>query len=261
MNQLARLDAAPIPFIDLAAQRRRLGRSIDEAIARVLAHCQFILGPEVRTLEAELAAFCGARHAVTCASGTDALLMVLMAKGVGAGDAVICPSFTFTATAEVVARVGATPIFADVEEATFNLDFRSMRRACAVARRLGLRPKAVIPVDLFGQSADHERIASAAEAENIFVLDDAAQAFGATYGNRRLGAVAPVTATSFFPAKPLGCYGDGGSIVGSLSNHRQRLQWPCRYRRQDFSRSSPSSHAAGCRRVFSHRTGVACLRF
>ncbi len=136
MNQLARLDAAPIPFIDLAAQRRRLGRSIDEAIARVLAHCQFILGPEVRTLEAELAAFCGARHAVTCASGTDALLMVLMAKGVGAGDAVICPSFTFTATAEVVARVGATPIFADVEEATFNLDFRSMQRACAVARRL-----------------------------------------------------------------------------------------------------------------------------
>jgi dTDP-4-amino-4,6-dideoxygalactose transaminase len=212
MNQLARLDAAPIPFIDLAAQRRRLGRSIDEAIARVLAHCQFILGPEVRTLEAELAAFCGARHAVTCASGTDALLMVLMAKGVGAGDAVICPSFTFTATAEVVARVGATPIFADVEEATFNLDFRSMQRACAVARRLGLRPKAVIPVDLFGQSADHERIASAAEAENIFVLDDAAQAFGATYGNRRLGAVAPVTATSFFPAKPLGCYGDGGAV-------------------------------------------------
>jgi dTDP-4-amino-4,6-dideoxygalactose transaminase len=212
MNQLARLDAAPIPFIDLAAQRRRLGRSIDEAIARVLTHCQFILGPEVHTLEAELAAFCGARHAVTCASGTDALLMVLMAKRVGAGDAVICPSFTFTATAEVVARVGATPIFADVEEATFNLDFRSMQRACAVARRLGLRPKAVIPVDLFGQSADHERIASAAEAENIFVLDDAAQAFGATYGNRRLGAVAPFTATSFFPAKPLGCYGDGGAV-------------------------------------------------
>jgi dTDP-4-amino-4,6-dideoxygalactose transaminase len=166
----------------------------------------------VRTLEAELAAFCGARHAVTCASGTDALLMVLMAKGVGPGDAVICPSFTFTATAEVVALVGATPIFADVEETSFNLDFRSIQRACAVARRLGLHPKAVIPVDLFGQPADYERIASVAEAENMFVLDDAAQAFGATYGNRRLGAVTPVTATSFFPAKPLGCYGDGGAV-------------------------------------------------
>jgi dTDP-4-amino-4,6-dideoxygalactose transaminase len=212
MNQLARLEATPIPFIDLVAQRRRLGGSIDEAMARVLNHCQFILGPEVRTLEAELAAFCGARHAVTCASGTDALLMILMAKGVGPGDAVICPSFTFTATAEVVVLVGATPIFADVEETSFNLDFRSMQRACATARGLGLRPKAVIPVDLFGQPADHERIASVAEAENIFVLDDAAQAFGATYGNRRLGAVTAVTATSFFPAKPLGCYGDGGAI-------------------------------------------------
>jgi dTDP-4-amino-4,6-dideoxygalactose transaminase len=141
MNQLARLDAAPIPFIDLAAQRRRLGRSIDEAIARVLTHCQFILGPEVHTLEAELAAFCGARHAVTCASGTDALLMALMAKGVGAGDAVICPSFTFTATAEVVARVGATPIFADVEEATFNLDFRSMQRGLRCGPQARIAPQ------------------------------------------------------------------------------------------------------------------------
>src|SRR6202022_891047 len=139
MNQLGRLDSASIPFIDLAAQRRRLGRSIDEAIARVLGHCQFILGPEVRALEAELAAFCGARHAVSCASGTDALVMVLMAKGIGPGDAVICPSFTFTATAEVVVLVGATPVFADVEEETFNLDVQSLQRACAIARRLGLR--------------------------------------------------------------------------------------------------------------------------
>src|SRR6266849_2762798 len=212
MNQRARLDPAPIPFIDVAAQRRRLGRTIDDAIARVLGHCQFILGPEVRALEAELAAFCGARHAVSCASGTDALVMVLMAKGIGPGDAVVCPSFTFTATAEVAVLVGATPVFADVEEASFNLDPESMRRACATARELGLRPKAVIPVDLFGQPADHERIAKVAESENLFVLDDAAQAFGATYRNRRLGAVAPATATSFFPAKPLGCYGDGGAI-------------------------------------------------
>src|SRR5262245_6088735 len=125
MNQRARLDPAPIPFIDVAAQRRRLGRAIDDAIARVLGHCQFILGPEVRAFEAELAAFCGARHVVSCASGTDAMLLVLMANGIGPGDAVICPSFTFTATAEVAVLVGATPVFADVEEASFNLDPQS----------------------------------------------------------------------------------------------------------------------------------------
>src|SRR5882672_11548482 len=213
MNQRARLDPAPIPFIDIAAQRRRLGRSVDDAIARVLGHCQFILGPEVRAFEAELAAFCGARHAVSCASGTDALVLVLMALGVGPGDAVICPSFTFTATAEVVALVGATPVFADVEEASFNLDPESLRRACAVAHELGLRPRAVIPVDLFGQPADYGRITPIAEAEGLFVLDDAAQSFGATYKNRRIGALAPATATSFFPAKPLGCYGDGGAVL------------------------------------------------
>jgi UDP-2-acetamido-2-deoxy-ribo-hexuluronate aminotransferase len=213
MNQHARLDHAPIPFIDVAAQRRRLGRSVDEAIARVLGHCQFILGPEVRTFEAELAAFCGARHAVSCASGTDALVMVLMALGVGPGDAVICPSFTFTATAEVAVLVGATPVFADVEEASFNLDPDSLRRACATARATGLRPRVVIPVDLFGQPADYDRINAVAEAEGLFVLDDAAQGFGATYKNRRVGALAPATATSFFPAKPLGCYGDGGAVL------------------------------------------------
>ncbi len=135
-----------------------------------------------------------------------------MAKGIGPGDAVVCPSFTFTATAEVVALVGAVPVFADVEAASFNLDPRSVVAACATARERGLRPRAVIPVDLFGQPADHARIAAAAESENLFVLDDAAQAFGATYQNRRLGAIAPATATSFFPAKPLGCYGDGGAV-------------------------------------------------
>jgi UDP-2-acetamido-2-deoxy-ribo-hexuluronate aminotransferase len=213
MNQRARLDPVPIPFIDVAAQRRRLGRSVDDAIARVLGHCQFILGPEVRALEAKLAEFCGARHVVTCASGTDALIMVLMARGIGPGDAVICPSFTFTATAEVVVLVGATPVFADVEEGSFNLDSASLQRASAAAREAGLRPKAVIPVDLFGQPADYDRIMPVAEAESLFVLDDAAQAFGATYKNRRLGALAPATATSFFPAKPLGCYGDGGAVT------------------------------------------------
>ncbi|MGE0038120.1 MAG: DegT/DnrJ/EryC1/StrS family aminotransferase [Xanthobacteraceae bacterium] len=212
MNKPTRLDPAPIPFIDVAAQRRRLGRAIDDAIARVLDHCQFILGPEVRAAEADLAAFTGARHAITCASGTDALVLPLMAKGIGPGDAVICPTFTFTATAEVVALVGATPVFADVEEATFNLDPASLERAVATARTAGLNPKAIIPVDLFGQPADYDRINAVARAENLFVLDDAAQAFGATYGNRRIGSLAHATATSFFPAKPLGVYGDGGAV-------------------------------------------------
>ncbi|MCC6779363.1 MAG: DegT/DnrJ/EryC1/StrS family aminotransferase [Hyphomicrobiales bacterium] len=213
MNERARFDPAPVPFIDVVAQRRRLGRAVDDAVARVLGHCQFILGPEVRTLEAELAAFCGARHAVSCASGTDALMMALMAKGIGPGDAVICPTFTFTATAEVVVLVGATPVFTDVEEATFNLDPESLRRAIVVAREHGLRPKAVIPVDLFGQPADYDRILPIARAEGLLVLDDAAQSFGATYKNRRVGAIGDATATSFFPAKPLGCYGDGGAVL------------------------------------------------
>jgi dTDP-4-amino-4,6-dideoxygalactose transaminase len=170
------------------------------------------MGPEVRALEADLSAFCGARHAISCSSGTDALLLVLMAKGVGPGDAVVCPAFTFTATAEVVALVGATPVFADVEEASFNLDPESCRRAIATARKSGLAPKAVIPVDMFGQPADHRAIAAIAEAEGLFVLDDAAQSFGASYQNRSIGTLALATATSFFPAKPLGCFGDGGAV-------------------------------------------------
>ena len=212
MNQHARPDSAPIPFIDVTAQRQRLGRKIDEAIARVLGHCQFIMGPEIRELETALADFCGARHALTCASGTDALVLVLMAKGIGPGDAVICPAFTFTATAEAVALVGATPVFADVAEASFNLDPASCARAVDTATRAGLRPKAVIVVDMFGQPADHRAIAAVAEAHNLFVLDDAAQSFGASYHNRSVGTLAGATATSFFPAKPLGCYGDGGAV-------------------------------------------------
>ncbi len=210
MNQHLRLQA--IPFIDLASQRARLGKSIDEAVARVLNHCQFINGPEVTQLEAQLAAFSGARHVVTCASGTDALLMVLMAKGYGRGDAVLCPSFTFCATGEAVALAGAVPVFVDVDEATFNMDAASLKRGIATARKLGLKPRAVIPVDLFGQSADHDAVAAVAEAEGLFVLDDAAQGFGASYKGRRLGTFGHATATSFFPAKPLGCFGDGGAI-------------------------------------------------
>lgn len=223
MNEHTRLDAAPIPFIDVAAQRRRLGRRIDDAVARVLDHCQFILGPEVRELETALAAFCGARHAVTCASGTDALLMVLMARGIGPGDAVICPSFTFCATAEVVALLGATPVFADVDEATFNIDPESARRAIAAARAEGLIPRMIIAVDLFGLPADFVALNTLARAENMFVLDDAAQGFGGEASGRKVGVLAAATATSFFPAKPLGCYGDGGAVFTDDDEMRDLL--------------------------------------
>jgi dTDP-4-amino-4,6-dideoxygalactose transaminase len=210
MNQ--HMTVEPVPFIDIGAQRRRLGKSIDDAVARVLTHCQFINGPEVTELEKRLAEFSGARHVVSCASGTDALLMVLMARDIGPGDAVICPSFTFCATGEAVALTGASPVFVDVDEATFNMDAASLERGIATAKKQGLKPRAVIPVDLFGQSADHDAIGSVAEAEGLFVLDDAAQGFGASYKGRRLGTYGHATATSFFPAKPLGCFGDGGAI-------------------------------------------------
>jgi len=212
MNQHTRLEDKAIPFIDVAAQRCRLGRAIDDAIARVLTHCQFIQGPEVRALEAALATFCGARHAIACSSGTDALRLVLKAWGIKPGDAVIVPAFTFCATAEVVALAGATPVMADVDAETFNLDPASCERAVATAKRLGLTPRAVIPVDLFGLPADHDAMATIAAAHGLRVLDDAAQAFGAIYKGRKLGALATASATSFFPAKPLGCYGDGGAV-------------------------------------------------
>ena len=208
-----RTDLPAVPFIDLAAQRRRLGNTVDTAITRVHNHGQFSLGPEVRQFEADLAAFSGAKHVVSCASGTDALVLALRARGIGPGDAVICPSFTFCATAEVAALVGATPVFVDVEENTFNIDSKGIAGAIEVAKGLGLTPKAVIPVDLFGLAADHAAIAVAAEAENLFILDDAAQGFGATFNNGRLGTYGLATATSFFPAKPLGCYGDGGAVM------------------------------------------------
>ena len=210
MNQQPRF--APIPFVDVAAQRRRLGARIDAAIARVLAHCQFIMGPEVTALEENLATFCGARHALGCASGTDALLLALMANGIGPGDAVICPAFTFCASAESVVLVGATPVFADVDAATFNLDPAGLEAAVAAARRAGLTPKAVMTVDLFGLPAAYDAIAPIAAAHGLVVIADAAQSFGAVYHDRRVGTLAPVTTTSFFPSKPLSCYGDGGAV-------------------------------------------------
>ena len=222
MNQHLRPE--PVAFIDIGEQRRRLGAKIDTAVSKVLTHCQFINGPEVTQLEADLAAFCGAKHVVACASGTDALLMVLMAKGVGPGDAVICPSFTFCATGEVVALAGATPVFVDVDETTFNMNVESLKRGIATAKKLGLKATAVIPVDLFGQSADHDAIATVAKENGLFVLDDAAQSFGASYKGKRLGTLALATATSFFPAKPLGCYGDGGAIFTDDADLAEKLR-------------------------------------
>jgi dTDP-4-amino-4,6-dideoxygalactose transaminase len=210
MNLHAPLDA-PLAFIDVAAQRRRLGQRIDDAIARVLTHCQFILGPEVAQFEQQLAAFCGARYAVGVASGTDALMLVLMARAIGRGDAVFCPAFTFCATAEVVALLGATPVFVDIDSDSFNIDPQSLERAIATAKRLGLEPKAVLPVDLFGLPADYDAIA--AVADRLFIIGDAAQSFGATYKGRPVGTLAAATATSFFPSKPLSCYGDGGAVL------------------------------------------------
>ncbi len=203
---------APIEFIDLGAQRRRLGDRIDEAILRVIEHGKFIMGPEVAALEGELSDFCGAKHVVTCANGTDALGLALMAKGLEPGQAVLVPSFTFAATAEVVAWFGAVPVFVDVCEETFNIDTASLEAAIVTAEHLGLVPVGIIPVDLFGLPAAYDEIMAIAAAHRLWVLCDAAQSFGATYEGRKVGTLGDVSTTSFFPAKPLGCYGDGGAI-------------------------------------------------
>ncbi len=201
-----------IPFIDLKAQRARIGKRMDEAVLRVVDHGGYIMGPEIRELEDKLAAFCGAKHCITCANGTDALGLALMAFGVKPGDAVFVPAFTFVATAEVVAWLGATPVFVDVQEDTFNIDPASLEAAIEAASGMDLTPRAVIPVDLFGQPADYRRILPIAERNGLMVLSDAAQSFGARLGNKATGTFGDATATSFFPAKPLGCYGDGGAV-------------------------------------------------
>jgi dTDP-4-amino-4,6-dideoxygalactose transaminase len=203
---------APIEFIDLGAQRRRLGRGMDEAIIRVVDHGKYIMGPEVAKLEQELAQFCGAKHVLSCANGTDALGLALMAKELKPGQAVLVPSFTFAATAEVVAWFDAVPVFVDVREDTFNLDPVSLEAGVAAAHRLGLEPVGLIPVDLFGLPADYDEILEIAAAHRLWIVCDAAQSFGAVYQGRKIGTIGDLTTTSFFPAKPLGCYGDGGAI-------------------------------------------------
>lgn len=206
-------DDAPIEFVDLAAQRAAIGDGMQRAIERVVAHGQFILGPEVTELEAALAAFCGARGAICCGNGTDALQLALMVKGVGRGDAVLVPSFTFVATAEAVRLTGATPVFADVLPSTFNLDPAGLAAAEEAARQAGLHPRGLITVDLYGLPAEYDRINAFAAERGLFVIADAAQSFGARYHGAAVGTLAEITTTSFFPSKPLGCYGDGGAVL------------------------------------------------
>jgi dTDP-4-amino-4,6-dideoxygalactose transaminase len=205
-----------IPFIDLQAQRARIADRIDAAIDRVLAHGQFIFGPEVKTLEGQLAQFAGARQCVANANGTDALVLPLMAWDIGRDDAVFCPSFTFAATAEIVPWVGATPVFVDVRPDTYNMDPHSLEAAIAGVKKEGkLKPRVVIAVDLFGQPADYPAISAICKREGLRLIADSAQGFGCTlYGSHPL-KWADAQTTSFFPAKPLGCYGDGGATLSN----------------------------------------------
>ncbi|QDZ00536.1 DegT/DnrJ/EryC1/StrS family aminotransferase [Nitratireductor mangrovi] len=232
-----------IPFIDLAAQQARIRPSLDQAISRVLDTGKYILGPEVAELEAKLSEFCGARHTITCANGTDALQLALMALGIGSGDAVFLPSFTFAATAEVVPLVNATPVFVEVLPDTFNMDPESLKRTIAHARELGLKPACVIPVDLFGLSADYDSIIAVARENGMKVIGDSAQGFGATYHGRVTGSICDITTTSFFPAKPLGCYGDGGAVFTNDDELAVLLD-------------SLRVHGKGSHKYFNERIGV-----
>jgi dTDP-4-amino-4,6-dideoxygalactose transaminase len=189
-----------------------MGDSVAKGLIAVLESGQYIFGPQVAEVERQLAAFCGAKHCVSCANGTDALLLALMAEGIGAGDAVFVPAFTFVATAEVAVLAGATPVFVDVRRDTFNMDTDSLEGAIGEAKSRGLKPRAIIAVDLFGQPADYPRIQEIAEAHGLLVIDDAAQGFGAGLNGKKVGTLAAYTSTSFYPAKPLGGYGDGGAI-------------------------------------------------
>lgn len=224
-----------IPFIDLATQRDRIRDKIDRRMASVLDHGAFVMGPEIRELEAALSRFGQMTHTLSCASGTDALALPLMAWGIRPGDAVFCPSFTFASTAEVVAWFGATPYFVDVDPETFNMDPASLEAAIAEAKAAGdLVPKAIIAVDLFGQPADYPAIRKIADAHGLKLISDAAQGYGATIDGELSSHWSHVVSTSFFPAKPLGCYGDGGAvqtddeelaaIMASLRVHGQNFE-------------------------------------
>ena len=234
----------PIPFLDLKAQQARIQGELRRRLDAVLAHCQFVLGPEVAELEGALATYCGAAHCVSVSSGTDALQIAMMAEGIGRGDAVFLPAFTYTATAEVPLVLGATPVFCDVDPLTFQIDPAHLQQRIHDVRAAGqLRPRALIGVDLFGQPADWPALSAIAAREGIFTLDDCAQSFGATLHGRQLGTAAGATAVSFFPSKPLGAYGDGGALF-TESAERAAL-----YR-------SLRSHGEGTTRYEVLRTGM-----
>jgi UDP-2-acetamido-2-deoxy-ribo-hexuluronate aminotransferase len=217
-----------IDFIDLKAQQKKIAPQLRERIERVLSHGKYIMGPEIQELEERLAAYVGVKQVVTCSSGTDALLMPLMAYGVGPGDAVFTSPFTFIATAEVIQVLGATPVFVDIDPKTFNIDPNALHQAISGLKQnpktAALKPKGIIPVDLFGQPADYDAINALARQHNIFVLEDAAQSFGGTYKGKKACSLADVAATSFFPAKPLGGYGDGGAIFTNDDDLASRLR-------------------------------------
>jgi UDP-2-acetamido-2-deoxy-ribo-hexuluronate aminotransferase len=234
----------PIPFLDLKAQQARIAADLRPRLDAVLAHCQFVLGPEVAELESALARFCGARHCVSVSSGTDAVQIAMMAEHIGPGDAVFLPAFTYTATAEVPLVLGATPVFVDVDARTFQIDPDHLRARLRTVRAAGkLRPRALIGVDLFGQPADWPALSAMALEYGLFTLDDCAQSFGATLAGRALGTAADATATSFFPSKPLGAYGDGGALF-TESDDRAAL-----YR-------SLRTHGEGTTRYEVMRTGM-----
>ena len=201
-----------IPFIDLKTQQKHIRSKIDNRIKKVLDHGQYILGPEVKELENELSKFSNSKHVLCCSSGTDALLLALLGLKLKPGDGVIVPSFTFASSAEVMPLLGAIPIFIDVEETTFNLDPTKLRDTLDTANEMGVKVKGIMSVGLFGRPADMKPIKDFAIKNDLWVLDDAAQSFGGEYDNQKVGNLCEVTATSFFPAKPLGCYGDGGAI-------------------------------------------------
>lgn len=207
------MELESIKLIDLHSQRERLGIRIDRAMTRVLAHGQYILGPEVHDLEQRLAEFAGVREAVTCSSGTDALLMALLDAGIGPGHTVFVPAFTFISTAGAVLLAGATPVLVDIEPDSYLIAPQSLQQAIAAVRDTDLRPGAVIPVDLYGQPADYEAIDAIARQHELFLLCDAGQSFGAARSGRCVGTFGHATAVSFYPSKPLGCYGDGGAVL------------------------------------------------
>ena len=201
-----------IPFIDLKSQQEKIRSKIDKRIKTVLDHGQYILGPEVKELEKKLGFFAKSKYVLCCSSGTDALLLALLGLGLKPGEGVIVPAFTFASSAEVMPLLGAIPIFIDVDRDTFNLDPTKLDNALRTAYKLGINVKGIMPVGLFGQPADMDPINNFAKDHNLWVLDDAAQSFGSKYNNNPVGSLCEVSATSFFPAKPLGCYGDGGAL-------------------------------------------------